>query len=339
MRKYIVTAAVLAAFMMITGAAFADVYGTVTDEDGLPVEHALVMFVREGEHGAIFNDFTGADGSYSVAVSPVSVDQEAQPQPFSLGQSFPNPFNPSTTIPFSLDSSQAVSLAIFNIAGQRVRTLADSWFDAGQHSAVWDGRDDSGRSLAAGIYIYRIKSGGRSASGKMLMIDGGAAGAVSSGVSGTAAAKSALDVLSLTVEGVDVVYFSDTVTLPDASTELNMTLERREGAIKNLTPHESSDLITEYAGAEGFTILDVRTAAEFADIRIKDAINIDMKSETFVEDVAALDKDKVYLVHCLGGFRSLKASLTLEELGFTNLYNMLDGIYGWIGAGLPVETK
>lgn len=81
------------------------------------------------------------------------------PAPFvnSLGQNRPNPFNPQTTIPFSLASSGRVILRIYDIAGRLVRTLVDRTETAGFHVVRWDGRSDEGASTASGVYFYRIE--------------------------------------------------------------------------------------------------------------------------------------------------------------------------------------
>jgi len=81
------------------------------------------------------------------------------PKSYSLGQNFPNPFNPSTTLLYSLKQAGHVQLSIYNILGQNVRTLVDEYQDANTYTKVWDGCDDSGQPVASGIYMYRIKSG------------------------------------------------------------------------------------------------------------------------------------------------------------------------------------
>ncbi len=83
----------------------------------------------------------------------------------------PNPFNPSTTISLMVSSSTEGDLAVYSIAGRRVAELASGRFDAGTHQFDWDGRDDSGRLLAAGNYIYRFASaGGATVTGKLTLI-------------------------------------------------------------------------------------------------------------------------------------------------------------------------
>ena len=79
-----------------------------------------------------------------VESDPLGIDEPGVPTPcFTLQGNYPNPFNPETTIRFSLPGSAAAKLEIFNIKGQKVRTLLDSVMAAGQHSLVWNGLDDA----------------------------------------------------------------------------------------------------------------------------------------------------------------------------------------------------
>jgi hypothetical protein len=81
---------------------------------------------------------------------------EALPASFRLHQNYPNPFNPSTSIAFDLPEAGNVTVKIFNTAGQEVRTLANGSFQAGYQILRWDGRDQSGHVVAAGVYLYRL---------------------------------------------------------------------------------------------------------------------------------------------------------------------------------------
>jgi flagellar hook assembly protein FlgD len=85
---------------------------------------------------------------------------------------FPNPFNPETTIQFTIGNVENVILHVYNVRGQRVRTLLDGSreFETGQHSVVWDGTDDLGRSMSSGIYFYRITVGEDTAVRRMLLM-------------------------------------------------------------------------------------------------------------------------------------------------------------------------
>ena len=90
----------------------------------------------------------------------------------SLEQNSPNPFNPSTVIGFSLDGGQGrVSLGVYNLAGQLVRTLiVGQAMAAGSHSAVWDGKDSQSRDVAAGVYFYSLEVGKATYSRKLLLV-------------------------------------------------------------------------------------------------------------------------------------------------------------------------
>ena len=80
------------------------------------------------------------------------------PTDYYLGQNYPNPFNPGTTIEFSLPTSGNVEISIYNLLGQKVRTLTNQYFGAGNHIVEWDGTADNGVSSSSGIYLYQIKS-------------------------------------------------------------------------------------------------------------------------------------------------------------------------------------
>jgi len=82
----------------------------------------------------------------------------------------PNPFNPSTTINYDLAENSAVVLEIYNILGERVNTLVDSYQPAGRYEIVWNGRDVNGRNVASGIYLYRLRAGSFIATKKMSLI-------------------------------------------------------------------------------------------------------------------------------------------------------------------------
>lgn len=87
-----------------------------------------------------------------------------------LGNNYPNPFNPSTTIQFDLNSSNNVKLEIFNIKGQLIKTLANNFFTAGRHYLNWDGKDNNGNQVSSGIYLYKMQSGDYANIKKMIMM-------------------------------------------------------------------------------------------------------------------------------------------------------------------------
>ncbi len=99
----------------------------------------------------------------------VSVAEET-PLAMSLGQPYPNPFNPATTISFSLAESNFTELSVYNIAGQKIRTLASGILSAGQHSIVWDGMNENGMPVSSGIYFTRLKSGALTKTARMTLM-------------------------------------------------------------------------------------------------------------------------------------------------------------------------
>jgi hypothetical protein len=87
-----------------------------------------------------------------------------------LNDPFPNPCNPSTTLSFSLPRAAPVSLTIYNLAGRRVATLINGEREAGQHSVIWRGTDDSGGTVPSGMYFARFEAVGRVESQKVLLL-------------------------------------------------------------------------------------------------------------------------------------------------------------------------
>ena len=106
----------------------------------------------------------GRDSFKGIITDQVAVEADA-PAAFTVAQNTPNPFNPTTTINFSLANAGNVSVDVFNVAGQKVATLADGYRDAGAQSLVWDAS-----SQAAGVYFYTVKSGDMSKTMKMTLI-------------------------------------------------------------------------------------------------------------------------------------------------------------------------
>jgi rhodanese-related sulfurtransferase len=105
--------------------------------------------------------------------------------------------------------------------------------------------------------------------------------------------------------------------------------------IQDITPIEGHDLIGKNQDNPDFVILDVRTPEEFSEEHIAGAVNIDFYADTFRDEMDELDKDKTYLVYCRSGGRSGNTMEIMEDLGFQEAYNVLDGILGWKAAGLP----
>jgi hypothetical protein len=97
-------------------------------------------------------------------------DEELPLAGYVLGQNFPNPFNSKTVIEFELPVSAPVELAIFNILGQRLKTLLTGTLQAGTHTIFWDGTDQSGNPVSSGIYLYRLSAGDYSQTRELLYL-------------------------------------------------------------------------------------------------------------------------------------------------------------------------
>jgi len=94
----------------------------------------------------------------------------AQPRQFALGQNYPNPFNAATTISFEVTEEVSVLLAVYDLAGQRVRSLVRDTRVAGAYSVLWDGTTDAGQELASGVYLVRMSAGEWSRVRKMALV-------------------------------------------------------------------------------------------------------------------------------------------------------------------------
>ncbi len=104
-------------------------------------------------------------GSATAEVTPSSSSS------FLTARAAPNPFNPHTTIQFHLPARGVVSLALYNLRGQVVRTIAQEHsLEAGRHTLVWDGRDAQGRSVASGMYLYRLTVGEQALVRKIILL-------------------------------------------------------------------------------------------------------------------------------------------------------------------------
>ena len=87
-----------------------------------------------------------------------------------LHNNFPNPFNPETTISFSLPSESDVEVIVYNVKGQKVKTLANDVYDKGHHTVIWKGTDDFGKKTSSGVYFYQFKVNGKSKSVKKCLL-------------------------------------------------------------------------------------------------------------------------------------------------------------------------
>ena len=100
----------------------------------------------------------------------LSIKDSFLPQSFTLEQNYPNPFNPSTTILYNLSSDELVSFEIFNLNGEKVRTLVNEYQNSGPKKIIWNADNNHGRQVPAGIYLYSIIAGNVKQTKKMLLV-------------------------------------------------------------------------------------------------------------------------------------------------------------------------
>jgi len=109
-------------------------------------------------------------GSQFVDVSSAADDENTPVVITALLPNSPNPFNPDTTLHFSLGKdSQLVSLNIYNLKGQLVRSLVHDTLPSGQHKVVWNGLDENGKEVSSGVYLYRLQTPEYNKTRKMLL--------------------------------------------------------------------------------------------------------------------------------------------------------------------------
>jgi hypothetical protein len=131
------------------------------------------IYMRDDQVGAPIDRFEIAQDVFTyMYMGPTNSDftQADIPGAYGLARNFPNPFNPVTTIGYSMKEKGVVTLKIYNVAGQLVRTLVDGVKDAGAYKAVWDGKNNGGTPTASGIYFYKMKTAGFSATKKMVLL-------------------------------------------------------------------------------------------------------------------------------------------------------------------------
>ena len=148
-------------------------YGIDTDGyyDGDEIELRLFSQALNQELMVTHSFNAGNYGEVPITVGSVHVhNQLAVPVEFGLEQNYPNPFNPSTTIDVSVAFDTQITLNIYDINGRLVSTLADGVYDTGYHSFVWNGLDQTGNKVSAGIYFYSLQTEGMSMTKKMMLM-------------------------------------------------------------------------------------------------------------------------------------------------------------------------
>ena len=158
-------------------------YLVTTDENGgytlsVPTTDLYtVTLIAEGYSSGLFESVstkrdstTTVDFILQAESGDIPTSVEATPVEFAVKAPYPNPFNPTTTLEYSIPSECHVKISVYNIIGKEVAILEDDIKGSGSYSRVWNARDKNGNKLGAGLYLYKITAGVHSEVGKMTLL-------------------------------------------------------------------------------------------------------------------------------------------------------------------------
>jgi fibronectin type 3 domain-containing protein len=157
-------------------------YPETSSYEGMPVairhlgpDHQVIFFcfplyfIQEDQATQLLHQALADLGMYPTGFE-YSDGEENTPRSFSLKQNYPNPFNPETIIEYNLPKGCQVEMVVYNVLGQKVRTLIEEHQKPGRHRVLWDGRDEEGRDVSSGIYLYRMKTSEFAQTKKMILL-------------------------------------------------------------------------------------------------------------------------------------------------------------------------
>lgn len=146
------------------------------------ISEDLTFIVNDGNKKSVYNVYTQnkvnkidklrsiASDIITVNWSSVANNDDNNVYSTQLGTNYPNPFNPSTTIYFSLKNREVVKITIYNILGVKLCTLLNDYKPAGNNRVVWNGKNDAGGNVASGVYFYKMQTNNYSCMKKMLLL-------------------------------------------------------------------------------------------------------------------------------------------------------------------------
>jgi hypothetical protein len=146
------------------------VYSGVSDENGNLTVHYDFILNEEYVVSALADGYAVGRHSFTPSLATDVEDNGQLPSEFMLAQNYPNPFNPTTTIQFDLASKSKVTLEVYNVLGQSIRTLVNGILGAGNHTVIWNATDNNGDRVSSGVYFYRLNTETNKAVRKMLLI-------------------------------------------------------------------------------------------------------------------------------------------------------------------------
>lgn len=148
-------------------------------DDTAPSQVVAIDTTHDPVNGSLFFGLVGGLIELTPAFVPGEIlygtldvgDEVADiPTDFALNQNYPNPFNPQTNLSIDLPKAQDVSLVVYNILGQNVKTLAQGMYDAGRYSFTWNGTNSNGEDVPSGVYFYTLRTAEYVKTNKMMLI-------------------------------------------------------------------------------------------------------------------------------------------------------------------------
>lgn len=152
--------------------SFTQEYRSLTPYCGPGFNNVRIRFRLVTDASGVFPGWNVDDIEIHKGESPTAVAEqvtEGIPTEYALLGNYPNPFNPETTIEYQLPRASRIEVAVYNLAGQLVRTLRQAQQSAGKYKLSWDGKDERGNNVATGVYLYRLYAGEFSATKKMIL--------------------------------------------------------------------------------------------------------------------------------------------------------------------------
>ena len=143
---------------------------TEVSEEGFWNQGSISVIVRAGESLIKICEAKLLLDYYCDHSSVAEGEASSPIRGFYLDQNYPNPFNPETQISFSLPERVSVSLAVYNVFGQKVRELIKASLPVGSYKITWDGTDNQGHRLASGVYFYQLSAGENTSTQKMILM-------------------------------------------------------------------------------------------------------------------------------------------------------------------------
>ena len=138
-----------------------------SNTEGGTVTEVIIVAPSSDELFSVEGGFEIVEVSAANSLSFIDVNTSKS---FALVSSYPNPFNPQTTVSYEISSAGNVDLSVYNIMGQKIATLKSGYAEAGQHSIVWNGLDASGADVSSGIYFLQLNAGSEVVTEKITLL-------------------------------------------------------------------------------------------------------------------------------------------------------------------------